>query len=170
MAEYDTPAPKTGGKTDADVLAQNKQIVRRMLEAFNTGDTKIVGELLDPSVTELEEAGHGIEEYMRKMPIQDRVQLEILHDEQAFPDRKFTENQLIAEGDQVILRWTMTGTHTGRLFNREPTGRKIRTYGYEWVRIRDGKIIEHKDDGGTTLIDVLRQLGWLDLLPPAANQ
>jgi predicted ester cyclase len=61
----------------------------------------------------------------------------------------------------VVLHWSMTGTHQGRLFGQDPTGRKIRSHGTEFVRIQDGKMIEHHDDG-VHMLDVLFQLDMLN--------
>ncbi|MGA7731886.1 MAG: ester cyclase [Chloroflexia bacterium] len=143
-----------------DKLENNKKIVRRMLEAFNTGDTKVVEELIAPNIRDVANL-HGFEEHERRMPVPQRVQTEIMLGKQAFPDKKFKVESIIAEGDTVILRWSMTGTHTGTLFGRKATGKKVKVSGTEIVRIKDGKIVEHDDDGVHTL-QLLQQLGWLD--------
>jgi len=145
---------------DHEVLERNKSVVREILDAFNTGDTTVITKLLHPDIVALMPM-HGMEEQIN-MPTHNRVQQEIINDNTAFPEHVFHEDDIMAEDDRVILRWTFEGTHTGPLFGRKPTGRRVKTYGYEMVKLRDGKIVEHKDDGGTTLIDVLRQLGWLD--------
>ena len=142
-------------------LERNKSVVREILGAFNTGDTSVIRKLLHPDVTELVAPSHGMEEQIN-MPTRNRVEQEIINDNTAFPDHVFHEDDIMAEDDRVILRWTFEGTHTGPLFGRKPTGKRVKTYGYEMVKLRDGLIVEHKDDGGATLIDVLRQLGWLD--------
>jgi len=143
-------------------LERNKSVVREIMDAFNTGDHSVIGRLLHPDVVELVAPMHGMEEEMINMPVQNRVQQEIINDNTAFPDHVFYEDDIMAEDDRVILRWTFEGTHTGPLFGRKPTGKRVKTFGYEMVQLKDGKIIAHKDDGGATLIDVLRQLGWLD--------
>jgi predicted ester cyclase len=145
---------------NADKLEKNKDIVRRMLEAFNTGDAEVVAELLHPEIKDLSGL-HGLEPEVRKMPAVKRVQTEIMLEQQAFPDKKFKVETIIAEGDTVLLRWSMTGTHSGSLFGRKATGKKVKAFGTEIVRIKDGKIIEHNDDG-IHVLELLRQLGWLD--------
>jgi predicted ester cyclase len=144
-----------------DTPEQNKAIVRRMLEAFNTGNTGIVAELLHQDVKD-KSRKLGMESRVRREHPIKRVQTEVLREEDAFPDRKFTEEVLIAEGDTVVLRWSMTGTNTGSILGRRPTGKRITTRGTEIVRIKDGKIIEHDGDGDRHILDVLRQLDLLD--------
>jgi predicted ester cyclase len=130
------------------------------MEAFNNADTKVVEELIHPNVKDVAKL-HGHEEHERNLPVAKRVQAEIMAGVQAFPDRKFNIESIIAEGDTVILRWSLSGTHKGTLFGRKATGKQVKVFGTEIVRIQNGKIVEHDDDGVHTL-ELLRQLGWLD--------
>jgi predicted ester cyclase len=57
----------------------------------------------------------------------------------AFPDLHCSLDELIAEGDKVFLKSTMTGTHDGDYKGIEPTGRHISTECAEVFRIADGK-------------------------------
>ncbi len=144
-----------------DTIENNKAIVRRMLEAFNTGNIKIVQEVFDQNIKDRGSPVGFERELQEAHPIK-RVQTEILREEDAFPDRKFKEESLIAEGDTVVLRWSMTGTNRGKILGRRPTGKKVRTSGTEIVRIKNGKIIEHQGDDAPHVLDVLMQLGMLD--------
>jgi steroid delta-isomerase-like uncharacterized protein len=75
----------------------------------------------------------------------------------AFPDQWWHIEDLIAEGDRVVARTTMTGTHQGEFFGIPATGRAVSVSGVHIIRIADGKIAEHwgtNDDLG-----LLRQLG-----------
>jgi steroid delta-isomerase-like uncharacterized protein len=81
----------------------------------------------------------------------------------AFPDGRWTCEDLIAEGDRVVCRMTVTGTQTGPLeFVKMPlpaSGKKMRTEQMHIFRVEDGKVAEHwavRDDLGT-----LKQLGFL---------
>jgi hypothetical protein len=47
----------------------------------------------------------------------------------AFPDLHFTVDEQIAEGDTVMTRWTATGTQTGELAFRPPTGKSTTVTG-----------------------------------------
>ncbi len=63
----------------------------------------------------------------------------------AFPDVKVSVEGLIADGDQVAVRWVATGTHTGAGMGFSATNKKISFRGVTWVRLRDGKLVEGWD-------------------------
>jgi predicted ester cyclase len=131
----------------------------KMLEAFNAGDTDVVEKLIHPDV--VDKAAHkGLDPAIRTLPTIEHVKAQIKMDRTAVPDGKFEPVTLIAEGDQVVLQWRLTGTHTGPLLGIKATNRKVDIQGTEFVRIRDGQIIEH-DDAGYHALEALRQLGLL---------
>jgi predicted ester cyclase len=59
----------------------------------------------------------------------------------SFPDLHVSLDELIAEGDAVFVRSTMTGTHDGEYKGIPPTGRHIATECAEVFRIADGKFV-----------------------------
>lgn len=63
----------------------------------------------------------------------------------AYPDLKIKVDDMIAEGDRVVTRWTATGTHSGELMGIPPTGRKVEVTGISIDRIEKGKVTEHWD-------------------------
>jgi len=75
----------------------------------------------------------------------------------AFPDLRHTVNELIAEGNTVVARWTMNGTHCGELHGIAATERSIRISGTAVHHLSGNKIAE------TWLtfdnLDLLQQLG-----------
>jgi steroid delta-isomerase-like uncharacterized protein len=60
----------------------------------------------------------------------------------AFPDLQFATEDLIAEGDKVAQRWSITGTQKGEFMGAPPTGNKTTMSGISIVRIANGKIVE----------------------------
>ena len=79
----------------------------------------------------------------------------------AFPDFKITIEDMIAEGDKVVVRWTFRGTQKGELPGIPPTGKQVTQMGININRIADGKVVESwrsADDFG-----LLQQLG---VIPP----
>ena len=60
----------------------------------------------------------------------------------AFPDIKATTEDIIAEGDKVVIRWTATGTHQGELMGIPASGRQVTWPGITVYRFADGKIVE----------------------------
>jgi predicted SnoaL-like aldol condensation-catalyzing enzyme len=132
-----------------------------MLKAFNgEEDPKAIKELFHPKIVDHSDP-IGLEPQLRRQDPVARVQAEVMREKEVFPDRKFKEVALVAEGDRVVLRWEMTGTNKGDVLGRKATGKKVKTFGTEYVRIKDGKIVEHDDDPGHVL-HLLEQLGMLD--------
>lgn len=81
-----------------------------------------------------------------------------------FPDFHYTIEETTAEGDRVVCKMTMTGTHRGQPKHREafsgmlngvaPTGKSVKVLQFHSFRIRDGLIAEHaavRDDMGMVL-------------------
>ena len=61
----------------------------------------------------------------------------------AFPDCRFTVDDMIAEGDQVVTKKTFTGTHEGEFAGIPPTGKRVTLQFVDIMRVRDGRIVEH---------------------------
>jgi predicted ester cyclase len=74
----------------------------------------------------------GIEEYRQAFT---RVR-------RAFSDAEWTLEDLLADGDRVVGRWSFRGTHDGPFFNIPPTGREVINPILAIYRIADGKITE----------------------------
>lgn len=81
---------------------------------------------------------------------------------EAFPDQHITPNEVLTHGDRTIIRWTLTGTHTGTFFGTPPTGKHIEMTGIDIERIQDGKIAEHW--GGEDMLGLLQQIGAIPSL------
>jgi predicted ester cyclase len=58
------------------------------------------------------------------------------------PDHHATVEDIVAEGDTVCLRCTMSGTLTGEFRGLAPTGTKYQIKAMEFLRLVNGKIIE----------------------------
>ena len=77
----------------------------------------------------------------------------------AFPDLRFEILDMIGEGDQVLTRWVMTGTHLGVYLGAPPTGRQIRVEGMSLDRFNDGVVVAGFD--GWDALGFRRQLSLL---------
>jgi steroid delta-isomerase-like uncharacterized protein len=130
---------------------ENKNIVRRYQEAYNTAnydalDEVVAADVLTPNM--IATMPRGLEG------------AKLVHQKTltGMPDYQTTIEDLIAEGDKVAARVRITGTHTGDFYGIPPTGKHIDLSGIYIVRIADGKIVEHwGEENGVT---VLRQLGF----------
>ena len=83
-----------------------------------------------------------------------------------FPDLQWRIEEMVAEGDRVVARTTMSGTQQGEFFGIPPAGRRVTMSGIHMLRVADGKLIEHwgnNDDPG-----MMQQLGVLPV-PAAAG-
>lgn len=143
-----TPIPPKGPNTEA-IRETNKAATRRILEAFNTGNTAIVDEVAAPTLVS----------YTPKPGIpgdREGLKKQIVLFRQVFPDVRFEEQEVLAEGDVVHLRWKMVGTAKGEYLGRHLPEKQITHYGHEVVRLAGGKIVEHRD--------TFDQMGFLDKL------
>ena len=133
---------------------ENKALYRRTFEeVFNQGNLAIVDDLVAPDYL-----NHEVPPGMNNRgPDSTRQIVRMLRT--AFPDLHFTIEDLVAEGDTVAGRVTMSGTHLGPFQGIPPTGRSFVQAHMHFVRFRDGKAIEHRavrDDLG-----MMRQLGFI---------
>ena len=76
---------------------------------------------------------------------------------EAFPDYRVTVDDQIAEGEKVVTRWTVHGTHKGQFQGIAPTGRHVSITGTTINRYVDEKIAESWIELDTA--DLMRQLG-----------
>lgn len=134
---------------------QHKQIVLRFMEEVQNGrDYTKIPQLCQPDqVLDHPEMGRpvrGLEVLERK--IGDMVR--------AFPNMRFDPDDVVAEGDQVAVRFTLTGTQTGPLGPVKASGRPIVQSGMAVYDMRDGKIAEVR-----IREDLLQMLAQLRALP-----
>ena len=75
----------------------------------------------------------------------------------AFPDASHVIEDLTAEEDKVVLRWSGTGTQKGELFGAPATGKSMQVSGITILHIADNKVVEDWTHWNT--LSVLQQLG-----------
>jgi predicted ester cyclase len=130
---------------------QNKATVRRYLdEVWNRGDIEASDAYLAPGYRR--HLGPGTD----PLDIEgQRVRLQSFRT--AFPDVSLVIEEMLAEGDLVAFRFTMSGTHEGDFQGIAPTGTRISVPGLDLVRLKDGLLTEHW--GGADLNALKAQLG-----------
>jgi steroid delta-isomerase-like uncharacterized protein len=115
----------------------NKSLCRRFVEeVWNNRNMSVIDEIFAANYTEHDPSGPDFgrgPESVRKM---------LNHYLTAFPDTRFTIDDLIAEGDRCVLRWTARGTHRGELRGIAPTGKQVTVTGTTVSRITNGKFVE----------------------------
>jgi steroid delta-isomerase-like uncharacterized protein len=140
---------------------ENKAVVyREMEELFNhTGNLDAVEEIVSPHYVSYEPTSGEVRgiEGARQFAANYR---------QAFPDLENTVEDMVAEGDKVVVRFRARGTHEGETeaFG-PPTGKRMDITGITIKRVADGKIAE-----AWTNFDALGMMQQLGLIPEAAQQ
>jgi len=132
---------------------ENKTIVRRFItEVLEQGNVSLIDQLCAPNyVNRL--TGQGVDSLkqlggMMKM---------------AIPDLHFKIENLVAESDQVVARFTITGTNTGSIMRSKPSGKAFSVRGLTYYHLSNGKIVE---DDPISNQDIMQVLGVT--LPVAA--
>jgi steroid delta-isomerase-like uncharacterized protein len=77
----------------------------------------------------------------------------------ALPDMQFAINHIVAEGDLVVVHWTVSGTNTQPGMGLPATGKPVKTSGMTLFRFKAGKISEEWN--AWSMLSVLKQVGLL---------
>ncbi|MDQ0114223.1 ester cyclase [Paenibacillus harenae] len=117
----------------------NVETVNEFIEAFwNQSELDCVDRFLSADYQELSyQSKDGLKQFAAKIL-------------EAFPDKRYTVEEIIGQEDKVLARMTVKGTHLGMFFGTAPTGNTIDVTLYRQYRVKDGKISEHR--------------GWIDMV------
>jgi len=128
----------------------NKRIMERFTSEFlPTGDPSLARKFISPDIV-MHFAGttqQGRDTYLGI----------VAANMKAFPDLKWTVEDMRAEGDTVAIRYTMTGTHKGPFAGVEATGKAIRAESMAFYRLARGKIVEERAQ--LDMLSILQQMG-----------
>lgn len=121
-------------------MADNSEIVRRIEEAWDRNDLDALDQYFAPDFDNTQSGTPGLPPGLAgsKMAHQGVMA--------AFPDRKATILDLVADGDKVSVRSRVTGTNTGGaafLGAPEPNGARIDFEIWSLYRLRDGRVVAH---------------------------
>jgi steroid delta-isomerase-like uncharacterized protein len=134
-------------------MSDKKESVRRIYEeVLNKRDLDLLDELVRPDYIEhdpLPGQGEGLD------GIKERYLMLF-----AGLDPHFTIEDLIEEGDKVVVRWTNNGTNIGDFLGVPATGKPFSIQGIDIYRLQDGKLAEHWH-----VVDVFGQMVQLGLIP-----
>ncbi len=114
---------------------QNKAIARRWFdEVINGRKPEVVDEIFSPDyVHHANFTGD-----LRRNEVKQAAAAILA----AYPDRKATVYDVIAEGDRVAVRWSSTGTLRAAFLGRQPTGKQETATGFWLARFQDGRAVE----------------------------
>ena len=137
-------------ETQASAIERSKAVIRRFVEEVqNQKDFTVYDELTDPEFVNLS-APPGVPADSEG----GRIWLGTFAD--AYPDAVFTIDDMIAEGDHVVTKKTLSGTHTKDFGGIPATGKRVTLQYVDIMRVREGKIVEHWLS--------MDQLSWLQQL------
>ena len=135
----------------------NKAAFRRFHDAMNSGDAELIAKAID----EVVEPDVLIRTPLPVQATGAQALKEVfarLH--RAFPDLHVTVEDVVAEGDKVVSRNSVTGTHQGEYMGLPATGRPVAYNEIFIFRFVDGRIAETWG-----VVDVLAQMKQLGMLP-----
>jgi steroid delta-isomerase-like uncharacterized protein len=141
-----SPATAAGGK-EMPSTKENKEIARRFIEeCWNNGDKAAMRDVIADKCRYHDPVFPGV----------DNVERHITSCRSAFPDLRFTIEDMIGERNEVVVHWTVRGTHKGPFLGVQPTNRPCTVSGTSISRMEGGKVVEHWADWNVmTLMDQL---------------
>ncbi len=107
----------------SDLISKNKALMRRIYE-------EMWNEAKPALAVEVFAQPEGVERFVSQFLL-------------SFPDLQHTVEEMITDGDRVVVRFSAHGTHSGAWMNFAPTRKSIQYTGVTWARVIDGKVIEH---------------------------
>ena len=133
-------------------LEENKNTIRKMIEAINKQNLALLDELTASDVVY----------YMNTQQIRGLGVLKHIVEQEikGFPDLLVTIEDIMAEGDKVCVHLRETLTHTGNFRGLAPTNKKLTDTAMAIFRIAKGKIVEGW--GVYDQMDFLKQLGVIE--------
>ena len=122
----------------------HKVLVYRFAEIINTGNIIAFADVISDKYVQhnpmVAQGLTGIQEAFKDF-------------QQAFSPLEARVDTVIADGDEVVARFTWSGTHIGPFMGLQPTGKRVVWGSIDWWRVADGKLAEHWD-----------QVDWYGLL------
>lgn len=114
----------------------DKEVIKRLFEAFDAVDFETIDELLSPDFV-----AHGLAPQFSE----DVAGWKALaaHWSAGFSDEVLTFDDLIAEDGRVAVRWTSRAVHSGDVFGIAATGRRVTVSGIEIYHLAGGRVIEY---------------------------
>jgi predicted ester cyclase len=139
----------------------NKAVFERFHDVVNSGDVELISKTIDELVEPDAQIHTPLPIEATGAQLLKQVWVMLLR---GLPDLHMTVEDLIAEGDRVVIRDSITGTHRGEYMGIPPTGKTI-TYNEIFIlRFAGGRIAETWG-----VVDVLSQLGQLGAIPGGSS-
>ena len=128
----------------------NRRIMERFTTEFlTTGDPALAKEFVSPDIV-LHFAG-------QEQRGRDTYLAVVAANADTFEDLLWTVEEIVADGDAVAVRYTMTGIHRGEFAGVPPTGKAVVAQSMAFYRLADGQIVEERAQ--LDMLAILQQLG-----------
>lgn len=136
-------------EADMNTAQNNKEVVRSIYEqSMNKRNLGLLKEIISEDYT----GATGV-----KGPAGFEATItSLIH---SFPDIQWKIQELIAEGDKVMVKWEIQGTHTNAFQHIAPTGKKVNGTGMGIYEFKDGKVVSTQVQ--TDRLGFLQELGVL---------
>lgn len=135
--------------TPVTTSAGHEALVQRFMQVINAGDIAGFSDVI-------------ANDYVQHNPMVPQglagIQAGFQAFQYAFADLEARVDAVVADGDQVVARFTWSGTHVGDFMGVVPTGGHVTWTSMDWWRVADGKLAEHWD-----------QIDWQGLLEQLHN-
>lgn len=130
---------------------ENKALMGRFLEeVFNKKNLAAIDEFIAP-----DQVDHTLPAFLPSTPEGTKRAIDMFL--KAFPDVQLTVEDMVAEGDRVVTRYTSRGSQKGAFMGIPPTGKQMTVSSIIIARFADGKIVE--EWGLDDQMGMLQQLG-----------
>jgi len=131
---------------------QNKTVVRRLFdELWNKGNLQVADEIFAPAYQHHDASTPDL----GKGPDSEKKRVNMYRT--AFHDLRLNMEDLLADGETVVARWSCRGVHKGELNGIAPTGKQVAITGVTIVHFTNGKIVEGFVNWDA--LGLMRQLG-----------
>ncbi len=140
---------------------ENQALIARIFEeVWNQGNLDRIDQFMSPNYVDHDTGVSPIGPVANAPGLLAEEKAKVRIDRTAFPDLHFTVDDQLAVGDQVVTRWTVSGTLLGPLGQIPPTGKKASVQGVNIDRVENGKVVE-----GCSFFDMLSVLQQVGALP-----
>jgi predicted ester cyclase len=161
LASYFMPSMADAGQKDAQSAESNRNLIRQVLnliderkldEAFELYALDYVYHGPDGEILEGRDGIRGLWEVFLV----------------GFPDLHSTVEDIVTEGDKLVLRWRLEGTHSGEFMGVAPSGAKVNLRITEIFRIANGQLVEAWDQYDA--LGLMQQIGAIPVPEEAPSE
>ncbi|TET73417.1 MAG: hypothetical protein E3J44_00955 [Candidatus Aminicenantes bacterium] len=150
-------------KAQAEVEAQNEELIRNYFKELDKGNAEILKEVYTPDAAYYFPSGIS-----ESMSVEHEIEMvKMFHN--AIPDLIHNIEELFSVGDRIIVRFVARGTYTGELeeMGLPATGNKVEVSSIIIFRIENGKVVEERQEAD--MLGFMQQLG-MELKPKEAEK